>query len=372
MEIYLHIPFCVKKCDYCDFLSFAGCEDGRQQAYLQALYREMTSAASSDREEAVTSVFIGGGTPSSLREGRIEELMAQLRRCFSLTEDCEITIEANPGTLTEGKLAEYRQAGINRLSLGLQSADNRELKLLGRIHSFEEFLSQYELARRMGFVNINIDLISAIPEQTIKNWKNNLDIVTGLEPEHISAYSLIIEEGTPFASRNLSLPSEEEERAMYELTGEVLQSRGYGQYEISNYAKEGYACRHNIGYWRRTDYLGFGLGAASLRNHVRYSNTSDMETYLKLSHDLAAIRCEREELTMQEEQEEFVFLGLRMREGISKAAFARCFGQQIDAVYGKGIEKMKALGFLEEEKGWLRLTREGISLSNQVFVEILM
>ena len=262
MEIYVHIPFCIKKCDYCDFLS--GPSGPKKQAdYVDALLEEI-NAAEEGKGRSVSSVFIGGGTPSVLDERFIGEILNHIRRKFQIADHAEITIEVNPGTADRNKLQAYRTYGINRLSIGLQSPDDRELKILGRIHNYEQFLETYRSARDAGFDNINIDLMSAIPDQTYEGWIHNLRTVAGLEPEHISAYSLIIEEGTPFASRTLSLPDEDTEYNMYEATVQILREYGFEQYEISNYAKKGRECRHNVGYWIRQDYLGFGLGASSL------------------------------------------------------------------------------------------------------------
>ena len=287
LELYLHIPFCVKKCNYCDFLS-APAEEKTRAAYVDTLIREIEGFEEPEDYEVVT-VFFGGGTPSILPGEAILRLMEALRKKFHFREEAEITLEANPGTVDEKKLSFYKKAGINRLSFGLQSTDAEELKKLGRIHTWEKFLESFELARKAGFSNINVDLMSALPGQTVESWEKTLKQVIALNPEHVSAYSLIIEEGTPFyqlyekdaEKRDAGeepelLPSEEEERAMYELTGSVLKENGYLHYEISNYAKPGRECRHNLGYWQRKDYLGFGLGASTLLNPVRYKNTEDL------------------------------------------------------------------------------------------------
>lgn len=370
MELYIHIPFCVKKCDYCDFLSFPMGNREKKQ-YVDALRRELQSAAAECEGEQVSSVFLGGGTPSVLEEGQITAIFECIRENYHLTEDCEISMEVNPGTLNAEKLSEYLQCKINRLSFGCQSTIETELKSLGRIHSFAEFVENYEMARNIGFSNINVDLMSAIPGQDVKAWEKNLCTIADLEPEHISAYSLIVEEGTPFYERELQLPSEEEERQMYEMTAEILKTYGFHQYEISNYAKLGKECRHNIGYWQRVDYLGVGLGAASLRRNCRFSNTSVMEDYLCDAGRPEKIRENWEELSIQEQMEEFMFLGLRMTEGISRERFFREFGKTLEKVYAEPICKLEKLGLLEIQGDVLRLTRKGISLSNQVFVEFL-
>ena len=370
LEIYVHIPFCIKKCDYCDFLSGpAGA--GKQRAYVKALLAEIRGLLDTAGHE-VTSVFFGGGTPSVMEPELIAEILHNLRSKFLFSPDAEVTIEANPGTLTRDKLAVYREAGINRLSLGLQSADDRELRELGRIHSFSDFLESFRLAREAGFSNINVDLMFAIPGQSPKGWERTLRTVAGLGPEHISAYSLIVEEGTPFASRELELPDEEEEYAMYDDTGRILKEYGYHPYEISNYAKEGMECRHNLGYWRRTEYLGLGLGSASLYDETRFSNTSDMEEYLSESGRPERIRKETQRLTEQEQMEEFMFLGLRTTKGIREGDFEKRFGRTLEAVYGRVLSKYESMGFMERSGGWRRFTKKGIHVSNTILAEFLL
>lgn len=369
LELYIHIPFCVKKCDYCDFLS-GPADQGRQEAYVRALLEEVRSLPY-DSGHQVVSVFFGGGTPSLIEAAFIEEILSNLKEKFSVSPEAEITIEANPGTLTQEKLEIYRRAGVNRLSIGLQSADDRELRMLGRIHTYEEFLESFFLARKCGFSNINVDLMSAIPGQTLEEWTRNLRTAAELGPEHISAYSLIVEEGTPFASRKLDLPDEDTEYRMYEDTAKILSEYGYHQYEISNYAKEGLECSHNIGYWKRREYLGLGLGAASLYDRVRFSNTRDMEEYLTGSSKPEQIRREVQHLTQRDEMEEFMFLGLRMTEGVREADFAEYFGQSLSKIYGKILHKYEQMGFLEQKDGWWRFTRRGIHVSNVILAEFI-
>ena len=396
MEIYVHIPFCIKKCDYCDFLS--GPSGPKEQAdYVDALLEEI-NAAEEGKGRSVSSVFIGGGTPSVLDERFIGEILNHIRRKFQIADHAEITIEVNPGTADRNKLQAYRTYGINRLSIGLQSPDDRELKILGRIHNYEQFLETYRSAREAGFDNINIDLMSAIPDQTYEGWIHNLRTVAGLDPEHISAYSLIVEEGTPlyeeygemcadlekygdYASmpKRLQtkyegckcLPDEETDRNMYHHTKTTLAKLGYERYEISNYAKKGRECRHNVGYWIRQDYLGFGLGASSLYGKERFANTQDMKKYLENSRTPEKIREKEPPLTREDEMAEFMFLGLRMTRGISKAEFERQFGSEIDAIYGDVLRKYKSMGLLLEENGRIFLSREGIHVSNSVMADFL-
>ena len=370
MEIYIHIPFCIRKCDYCDFLS--GPSGPKEQAdYVQALLREI-QAVEEGEGRSVSSIFIGGGTPSVLDERLLGDILREIRNRFKMEEDAEITIEVNPGTANIGKLQAYREMGINRLSIGLQSPEDRELKILGRIHNYGQFLETYQEARTVGFDNINIDLMSAIPDQTYEGWVKNLRTVAELEPEHISAYSLIVEEGTPFAARKLNLPDEDTEYNMYEATAQILKEYGFEQYEISNYARKGRECRHNVGYWTRQDYLGFGLGASSLYGKERFANTADMKKYLENSRNPEKIREKEPSLIREDEMAEFMFLGLRMTKGISKADFQRCFGCTIESVYGEVLEKYESMELLLEKDGRIFLSREGIHVSNSIMAEFLL
>ena len=370
MEIYIHIPFCIRKCDYCDFLS--GPSGPEEQAdYVQALLREI-QAVEEGEGRSVSSIFIGGGTPSVLDERLLGDILKEIRNRFKVEEDAEITIEVNPGTANIGKLQAYREMGINRLSIGLQSPQDRELKILGRIHNYEQFLETYQEARTVGFDNINIDLMSAIPDQTYEGWVKNLRTAAELEPEHISAYSLIVEEGTPFAARKLNLPDEDTEYNMYEATAQILKEYGFEQYEISNYARKGRKCRHNVGYWTRQDYLGFGLGASSLYGKERFANTADMKKYLENSRNPEKIREKEPSLTREDEMAEFMFLGLRMTRGIAKSDFQEIFGCTIESIYGGVLKKYEALELLQEKDDRIFLSRKGIHVSNSVMSEFLL
>lgn len=380
IEIYIHIPFCVKKCAYCDFIS--GPQDEETIAQYVVSLSDEIRAHGSNRELVtsyeVSSIFLGGGTPSILNVDQIQGIFEILKTSFEISRNAEITIEANPGTVTKEKLLTYRACGINRISFGLQSANNDELKLLGRIHTYEEFLESFRLARECGFDNINVDLISAIPKQTLASWEETLQNVIKLNPEHISAYSLIVEEGTPFAKvygegcpREQDLPSEEEERKIYYRTEELLKAAGYHRYEISNYAKEGKECKHNLGYWERKEYLGIGLGSASLIDNTRYKNTDDLAYYMEHAGELTAIQEDIQVLSTKEQMEEFMFLGLRKMEGISEIEFKKCFGVGIEEVYGIQLEKLKREDLLENKDGWIRLTERGIDVSNYVFSEFI-
>ena len=387
LSLYIHIPFCIRKCYYCDFLSAAATEEIRAQ-YVYALQRELELQASKYREYHVDSVFIGGGTPSILSATHMETIMQTVMQNYQILPDVEVSIEVNPGTVDEEKLICYQKLGINRLSIGLQSANNEELCQLGRIHTYETFLHTYETARQVGYRNINIDLMSGLPGQTLKTYGETLQKIIELDPEHISAYSLIIEEGTPFwetygegngkkdTEKNkpaASLPDEDVERGMYELTRDKLEQAGYHRYEISNYAKKGYESRHNMGYWRRHHYLGLGLGASSLVENQRWKNTSDLNYYIEEKGNV--IPQETEILTIQDQMEEFMFLGLRLMKGITYEDFQSYFHMPIQQVYDAQIKKGIQDGLLmeckEEEKTFLRLTSRGIDVSNVVMAEFL-
>lgn len=381
LSIYIHIPFCVRKCLYCDFLS-APADQDTMRRYVNALCREIIDKSSAFTEYIITTVFIGGGTPSVLPGEWIEEILWAVRESYRMEAGCEISIEANPGTITSGKLSCWRRAGINRLSIGLQSAENDELKALGRIHSFEDFLRTYDLVVKSGFNNINIDLMSAVPGQTLLSWQKTLRAVCSLNPPpvHISAYSLIIEENTPFYENPPVLPDEEEERDMYKTTNHILSESGYRHYEISNYAKPGCECRHNQVYWKRGNYLGFGVGAASMVENVRYSNKKEIKSYVNHceSGQKATEKTSLNYLSEKEQMEEFMFLGLRMMEGICEEEFSRIFGRTIESVYPGIVENLCGKGLLKrkyaEQTGEHRimLTGYGIDVSNVVMAEFLL
>ena len=384
MELYIHVPFCIKKCAYCDFLSAPAGEEERQR-YVETMIKEIQGYRKKYQEYCVTTIFVGGGTPSVLSGEQIKEVFNALRASFVIDAQAEITIEVNPGTVTEEKVEAWMQAGVNRISIGLQSVNDEELQMLGRMHTYKDFLNTYHLLRDKGFNNLNIDLISAIPGQTLESWKKTLSTVAELEPEHISAYSLIVEEGTPFytiygeggADDNLEsmvqpLPDEETERFIYEETEMILQKYGYDRYEISNYAKPGYACRHNEGYWRRVNYLGVGLGASSLIENQRFRNFSTYDTYMDAIQNQKLFHEEVESLSVTDEMEEFMFLGLRMMSGISREVFQKKFGKKIETVYEKQIQQLKKDGLIEFVENRIRLTKRGIDISNYVFEQFLL
>ena len=375
LELYVHIPFCIRKCAYCDFVSGPGTK-AMQKEYEEALLAEI-DAAEETAESEVISAFFGGGTPSAVDAGMLARVMEKLRSKYIFSEDAEITLEANPGTLDAEKLKCYRKSGFNRISIGCQSVHDEELKRLGRIHTFAEFQESFALARDAGFANINVDLMSGLPEQSEEKWEESLRTIAELSPEHISAYSLIVEPGTPFAEQKLDLPDEDTEREMYARTAEILAEYGFFQYEISNYARPGYACRHNIGYWNRTDYLGIGLGASSLIDPMRWKMTSDLSDYLecgKNQGDFANLREEVQTLRVSERMEEFMFLGLRLTKGIELQAFEHQFGKSFWDVYQDAADKLfsEQLLCLDESKKNLRLTDYGVDVSNYALAEFLL
>lgn len=373
MELYLHMPFCVRKCAYCDFLSFPTDQE-TQNLYTRRLREDIDAMGKKYGDIPVDTIFIGGGTPSVPDSALIVGIMEHVRKAFHVAEGAEISMEANPGTVTREKLTDYRRAGINRLSFGLQSANDRELKLLGRIHTWAEFLESFHLARECGFTNINIDLMSALPGQTRESWKDTLKRVTDLNPEHISAYSLIIEDGTPFGEKYGSeegrklLPDEDSEREMYHETKRFLRDCGYERYEISNYAKLGRACRHNIGYWTGLPYLGLGLGASSYMDGCRFAVNSDMKQYLE---EKPGMFTDVEKLTKKDMEEEFFYVGLRMTAGVSLPEFERRFGVSAKDVY-PGLMEM----FVEEKAAVFQgdrfvLTDYGLDVSNYIMAQFL-
>lgn len=371
LSIYIHIPFCVQKCAYCDFLSAPATLEVQEQ-YLHMLMREIREKAAECTEEyIVKTVFIGGGTPTCVPVELLCQVLQVLRECFFVEADAEISMECNPGTTNQENLRKYRSAGINRLSIGLQSTQDKLLRKLGRIHNYEQFLDTFYSAREAGFSNINIDLMSALPGQRLEDYEDTLRKVLTLKPEHISAYSLIVEEGTPFYEMELDLPDEDTERTMYERTEELLQEQGYYRYEISNYALPGRECRHNQVYWERGAYLGLGLGASSLffpyHKDIRTKNNSDLTGYLQGDFSLE----EEIILTRREVMEEFFFLGLRQMKGVSLIEFADRFGEDTVEWFDPAIVQNRKDGLLEQEGGRLRLTKKGIDVSNFVFQRFL-
>ena len=385
ISLYVHIPFCLRKCRYCDFLSAPQTDIDRER-YVKALIREIKTQKDCPAGRPVDTVFFGGGTPSVLSADQIGRIIDALREVFLILPDAEVSLETNPGTADFEKLSAFKEAGINRLSMGVQSMHDEELHLLGRIHTAEQALEAFKTARAAGFDNINIDLMSALPGQTFDSWADSLRQAVEWRPEHISAYSLIIEPGTPFsalydAGELPPLPDEETDRKMYHYTREYLAQHGYGRYEISNYALKGRECRHNSGYWTGHPYLGFGIGAASYVNGARFSNIPDFETYIvemekagipaEIVQVYEKVRTEIHSLTEQEKMEEFMFLGLRMTAGVKTSDFASRFGKSLDEVYGDVIRRHLAQGLLQRTPEGFCLTERGTDVSNYVMADYL-
>ncbi|MBP5555102.1 MAG: oxygen-independent coproporphyrinogen III oxidase [Lachnospiraceae bacterium] len=367
-ELYIHIPFCVRKCLYCDFLSF-NADEKTKEKYIDALCEELMFIGKERCKTSLSSVFIGGGTPSVLPADQMVRVMDCVKENFTLDHDAEVTMECNPGTVDEEKMKAYFACGINRISFGLQSVHDDELKKLGRIHTYEDFLKSYEAAVKAGFTNINVDLMSDIPGQSVDSWTKTLRTVCELKPSpaHISAYSLIVEEGTPFAEMadegKLDIPDEDTDREMYHMTSGILSEYGYGRYEISNYAKKGRECRHNLGYWTGVTYYGAGLGAASYYEGCRFTNTSELSVYMDDPIDSFKLD---EKLTNADKMSEFMILGLRLTKGVDPAEFKERFCRDLSGVYGREIERFKAEGLLIEENGRIHLTEKGLDLANHV------
>lgn len=409
IELYIHIPFCVRKCDYCDFLSGVY-NEGIQKRYAKALMTELRVMSSTFSDKFISSVYIGGGTPSWLNEDLMCEILGVVKKNYRLSRDCEVSIECNPGTMSQEKAAAYLEAGINRVSIGLQSANDDELYLLGRVHTFDRFLTTYESVLSAGFRDINVDVMTGLPYQTIDKLTNTLKEVTMLRPTHISAYSLIIEEGTKFYDRykfdavaqhagmpTEYLPDDESNYNLYKFTQEYLAQKGYERYEISNYCKDGAKCRHNVGYWNRVPYLGVGIGAASLIDEHRTKNDTDIYAYIEMAEKIADdpefIRTMRRErmseykdsfsvfspfwdevvpLSRFDAMAEFMYLGLRQIEGVTREGFENMFHQRIDAVYGPVMADLKDQGLLNATEGRIWLTDLGLDVSNQVLAKFLL
>lgn len=372
LGIYIHIPFCARKCNYCDFLSAPETRETKER-YLSLLDREMRLYKEIVSAREADTLFIGGGTPSFLETDLTDKLLCSVKKWIPHGNLKEFTIECNPNSVTEEKLNLYKEAGVTRISLGMQSACDEELKKLGRLHSVKEFEKTYELVRKHGFERVNIDVMAAIPGQTIESYKHTLEYVVGLSPEHISSYSLIIEEGTPFYEKYRENPpvDEDTDRQMYDLTKEILGRHGYHRYEISNYAKEGQECIHNLKYWQGGDYLGLGLGAASCMEHERWSNVRGLTDYEdRICRGQKPVE-QTEELGEEEQKAEFMFLGLRCMEGVSAEQFEKKFHQSVEERYGKVLHKYENMGLMRLVNGNWQLTEQGIDVSNHIFADFL-
>ena len=377
LGIYIHIPFCIKKCNYCDFYSVSS-DKKLKEAYVEAVKKEIEKvSAGLDGDEEVNTVYFGGGTPNILEPLKIKEILESVRDNFVVGKK-EITIECNPVAVDEHKLEIYKECGINRISIGLQSANDNELKLLGRLHTYKEFLKTYDIVRKIGFINVSVDLMSGIPGQTVESYSHSVAEVIRLNPEHISSYSLIVEPGTEFFAKysegmpfENELPDEDTERRLYLYTVSEFEKHGYHRYEISNYAKNGFESRHNSSYWDRVPYLGFGAAASSFFDDMRWRNPSDIKRYIEGINRGEDIRENIEKLSEKDAMAETMFLGLRMNKGVGKALFSEKFGRNIYEVYGEVLNKHIKNGLLLDEGDKIRLSDRGIDVSNYVFCDFL-
>jgi oxygen-independent coproporphyrinogen-3 oxidase len=362
--LYVHIPFCRQKCKYCDFVSYTGRENLADE-YIKALKRE----AKEYQGETIDTIFIGGGTPSLLAPAQLEEIALMCFDMFNVDRDYEFTVEANPGTLDDEKIKAMLCGGVNRISVGVQSFNDSELKAIGRIHDAETAYNTIWHLNKMGFSNINIDLMTALPNQTMQSLENTLKTAVKLPVSHISAYSLIIEDNTPlereYSQGKILLPSDEEDREMYAYTVEFLEENGFKRYEISNFAHKGAQCRHNVKYWTGEEYIGLGAAAHSYDGNNRYYNTSDIEEYINGSGRKIT------PLTRSDKISEFMITGLRMTEGISEKVFEERFGESIKNVYGEQLDKFVSLKLMEHKDGRYFLTDRGIDISNSVLCEFV-
>lgn len=371
VALYVHVPFCKSKCMYCDFCSYSGSEDMMME-YTRALCDEILLTCTN---KSIKTIFIGGGTPTYLSLEAWELLSGTIKR-LNVECDCEFTVECNPGTIDELKLQLFKKMGVNRISIGLQAWQDRHLKRLGRIHTREEFVYSYNLIREQGFDNINIDIMFGLPAQSLEDLEETIMGVTNLTPQHISCYSLIVEEETPFGKLHkdgkLQLPEEEEERRMYERAVELLSEKGYKQYEISNFAKDGYKCRHNIIYWKLEQYIGCGAGAHGYLKGIRYRNEENIRKYIEAVSVSSLSVVESNINSIEDEMEEYMFMGLRMQEGVSEEDFHNRFGIDINIIYGVIINKYLNLKLMDKRDGRLFLNTNGIQLSNSIMSDFIL
>lgn len=381
MELYIHLPFCKSKCRYCDFASYAGCES-HMSAYVDTLLQEASVEAKKLTSTAIETIFIGGGTPSLLPAELLDRLLNGIRNTFHIAPDAEFTSEANPGTLTKAWLQTAVKYGVNRLSMGMQAYQPELLKILGRIHHFDLVKQSVTAARAAGIQNISLDLMFGLPGQTIEQWQETILAALSLQPQHLSCYGLIPEEGTPLKADldagRLHLPDEETERAMYDETLAILANHGFEQYEISNFAKPGYACRHNLGYWRQVPYLGLGASASSMlltdqpeNAYVRQTNPPKLDDYM---HMVEHGRWDEREIIPIDHSDacfETMMLGLRTTAGVSVDAFRQMHGISIDACYGTKLADFEQRGLLEYTDNHWRLTRLGMDVQNAILVELM-
>lgn len=374
ISLYIHIPFCAQKCLYCDFPSFAR-KDHLRKAYIEALNKEIISLREKHNNLEISTIFIGGGTPSVLEANELECLLKEVAK-LNMAKDIEYSMECNPGNLTEEKLEVMKKYGVNRISMGLQAKQDNLLKGLGRIHNYKTFKENFLLAKKVGFNNINVDLMFGLPNQSLNEWEETLREIISLEPAHISAYSLIIEEGTAFynlyENDKLKLPTEEEERKMYHLAKKILEENGFNQYEISNYAKDGKECRHNLAYWNMDNWIGVGSAAASYINGKRIKNISSVEEYINSINEKGEAIEEIINNSKNDNMEEFMFMGLRKINGIDENEFKNRFSMNINDVYGEILNKYIDEGLLIRESGRIFLSEKGIEISNVIMADFLL
>lgn len=374
ISLYIHIPFCAQKCLYCDFPSFAR-KDHLRKAYIEALNKEIINLREKHNNLEINTIFIGGGTPSVLESNELECLLKEIAK-LNMAKDIEYSMECNPGNLTEEKLEVMKKYGVNRISMGLQAKQDNLLKGLGRIHNYKTFKENFLLAKKVGFNNINVDLMFGLPNQRLNEWEETLREIISLDPAHISAYSLIIEEGTAFynlyENDKLKLPTEEEERKMYHLAKKILEENGFNQYEISNYAKEGKECRHNLAYWNMDNWIGVGSAAASYINGKRIKNISSVEEYINSINEKGEAVEEIINNSKNDNMEEFMFMGLRKINGIDENEFKKRFSMNINDVYGEILNKYIDEGLLIRESGRIFLSEKGIEISNVIMADFLL
>ncbi|UOW68486.1 radical SAM family heme chaperone HemW [Paraclostridium bifermentans] len=374
LGLYIHVPFCAQKCYYCDFNSYK-INSNQKKEYLINIEREMKFYKEEFKDKCFDTVFFGGGTPSILTVSELKDLVNNIYKNFNIKNDAEITIECNPGTINREKLEAMKKMGINRLSIGLQATQNDHLKSIGRIHTYEEFEKNYYDALDIGFENINIDLMYALPNQKTQEWKDTLDKIIKLNPSHISAYSLILEEGTKlydmYQNKEFELLDEDTDINMYHYTIDTLKRHGYNQYEISNYSKENLECKHNIIYWKCDNYLGLGPGASGFIGDTRYSNIEDICEYNKCIMQNIRPVSEEIELTKKDKIEEFIFMGLRMNEGINIDVFKERFDTDFYDIYQEVMDKLIKRELVRFDGKNISLTQKGREISNSVFIEFL-
>lgn len=370
--IYIHIPFCIKKCDYCDFISYCNKNDLVEE-YIEKLKKEIKKELNNNKYR-IKTIYIGGGTPSSIDSIYIVEILKLIKEKNNI-ENAEITIEVNPGTVTQKKLLDYKKAGVNRLSIGLQETHNNLLEQIGRIHTYEEFLDTYNLARNIGFENINVDLIIGLPKQSITDIKESLEKIITLNPEHISVYSLILEEGTKlynkYENKEIELPDEDLERNMYWYVKDTLENNGYKHYEISNFAKKGYESKHNISCWEQEEYIGIGVAAHSYLNGTRYSKNNNIEEYIKSNLEKSDYKNINEVQSITDMQKEYMLLGLRKIEGVNIQKFKNKFGENPIFIFRNELNKLVGKNLIEVDGDVIKLTIKGLDFANLVWEEFV-